>query len=130
MTGETNLAILLKTMQPRLNPGKVVFCSFSLDVALPSITPIGWFRESEGITLILPKEEATALQIPFLFEAGWITLDVHSSMDAVGFLAVISKALTDAGIPCNAVSAYYHDHLFIPTADLDRALDVLESLSQ
>ena len=44
-----------------------------------------------------------------------ITLDVHSSLESVGFLAAVSARLAAAGIPCNAVSAFHHDHLFVPS---------------
>jgi hypothetical protein len=56
-------------------------------------------------------------------------LTVHSSLEAIGFLATISTALAHAGIPCNAVAAYHHDHLFIPVDRAQEALALLKALS-
>ncbi|EKD51400.1 MAG: hypothetical protein ACD_62C00265G0006 [uncultured bacterium] len=58
-----------------------------------------------------------------------ITLTVHSGLDAVGFLARISTALAEAGISLNAVSAFYHDHLFVPVDRAGEAMVALERLS-
>jgi hypothetical protein len=55
---------------------------------------------------------------------------VHSDLEAVGFLAAVSAALAGAGIPCNAVAALYHDHLFVAEADAERALEVLRGVEQ
>jgi hypothetical protein len=59
----------------------------------------------------------------------WITLTVHSSLEAVGLTAAFSRALTEAGISCNVVAAYYHDHIFVPTRDAGQAMQVLKNLS-
>jgi hypothetical protein len=58
-----------------------------------------------------------------------ITLNVHSALDAVGFLSAVMQALTAAGISSNAVSAFYHDHLFVPLNRAEEALQVLRELS-
>jgi len=36
----------------------------------------------------------------------------------------ISRKLTDLNIPCNVVAGYYHDHLFIPEAMLEKAISI------
>jgi hypothetical protein len=49
-------------------------------------------------------------------------LTVHSSLEAVGFLAAITARLAETGISVNVVSAFYHDHLFVPHDRADEAL--------
>ena len=63
-----------------------------------------------------------------MYVAAWITLTVNSDLDAVGFLAVISRALATANISCNVVSAVHHDHLFVPYREGERAIEVLRQL--
>ena len=48
-----------------------------------------------------------------------ITCDVPSSLDAVGFMAVITTRLAELGIAVNPVSGFYHDHLFVPVNSED-----------
>ena len=43
------------------------------------------FREKEGVTLIIEKEKIDET-VPFTFECYQITLNIHSSLEAVGFL--------------------------------------------
>lgn len=95
MAGESNLDILLKTMTPKLNAGVYVFCSI-LDVQLvDSKDIIMIFKEEEGHTVIVKQEIADKLKFDYSFVAAWITLTVHSSLQAVGLTAAFSKALTD-----------------------------------
>jgi len=56
-------------------------------------------------------------------------LTVHSSLEAVGFLAAVSARLAEAGIGVNAVSAFYHDHLLVPEHRADEAFRVLQDMS-
>jgi hypothetical protein len=126
--GETDLKHLLATMQPVLHPGDYVFCAVGPDAAVPA-GALGWFREAEGLTLILPRADADAQGLPYAFVAAWLTLTVHSSLAAVGLTAAVAGALTRENISCNVVAAYYHDHLFVARADADRALGTLRALS-
>jgi hypothetical protein len=141
MYGETKLSQLLRTMQPRLNDGQYLFYS------IPTDSPFDWhkallvFREKEGVTLVLEKSVAVALGIypllsnqtafagnPSLF--AWLSLDVHSALEAVGLTAAFAKSLAEAGISANVVAGFYHDHIFVPIADATRAMSVLQALSQ
>lgn len=129
MSGETDLKKMLETLEPRLNPGAYVFCvtgekSINPDEVLMS------FREAEGTTIIIRKETADRFKLPYSFVASWITLSVHSSLAAVGLTASFSTALADAGISCNVVAAFYHDHIFVPKADAEKAMQVLSKLSE
>ena len=88
------------------------------------------FKEKEGITIILKKEIADHLKLEYSFVAAWITLTVHSSLEAVGLTAAFSKALADEGISCNVVAGYYHDHLFVDKGNANKAMVVLDNLSK
>lgn len=129
MAGETSLAALLRDMTPVLNDGEYVFCTLP-DGQLPAgLQALGSFREREGLTLILPRAEAERAGLAFDYVAAWLTLEVHSALQAVGLTAAVAGALTKAGISCNVIAAWYHDHLFVAHADGTRALEVLRALA-
>lgn len=129
MTGVMDLGELCRQMTPRLADGVYVYCSFS-DFRLPAgLAPLCTFRETEGLTVILGKNEAEAAALPYVFPCRLITLAVHSSLDAVGFLARITDRLAQAGIACNAVAAFHHDHLFVPEARAEETLHILRNLA-
>ena len=129
MAGETELATLLKGMKPVLNTGEYVFCTVEDISQIGSSEPVATFREKEGVTVIIDRKLADQLKFPYSFVASWITLTIHSSLEAVGLTAAFSKALADENISCNVVAAYYHDHIFVPKADEDKAMEVLNRLS-
>ena len=130
MHGETNITTLLKTMKPFHNPGKYVFCAVDDLKRIDLADVILFFKEREAHTIIIPKEVADQLQLDYSFVAAWITLTVHSSLEAVGLTAAFSTALAEAGISCNVVAAYYHDHIFVDEKDTEKAMDILEKLSK
>lgn len=129
MSGERDLERLQRQMAPQLHPETFVYCSFPDFRLPPDITPICTFRESEGLTAIVERSQADRADVPHVFEARLITLTVHSSLEAIGFLATVANGMAKAGIPCNAVAAYHHDHLFVPKALADQAISLLKSLS-
>jgi hypothetical protein len=126
----TDLKRLLKEMKPERVPSEFVFCSV-LEERLTGLKlkPIMTFREKDGITLVIRKTEAEANSLPFQGIWALITLTVNSDLSAVGFLAAITAELAKARISVNAVSAFHHDHLFVPLDRADDALRVLERLS-
>jgi len=130
MAAETNLDTLLKTMKPKLNTGDFVFCTTKnlTQIDLRDIVLI--FKEEEGFTLIIDRDIADKLKLSYSFVASWITLTVHSSLEAVGLTAAFSKALADQGISCNVVAAYNHDHIFVSKKDSDKAMKILSKLSE
>lgn len=130
MTGETNLNSLLQSLNPVLNRGEYVFCVVKNINSLDTSDIIMTFKEKEGTTVILNKEIADKLSMEYDFVSSWITLEVHSSLAAVGLTAKFSSVLAAEGISCNVVAGYYHDHIFVPSADASKALDLLKSLSQ
>jgi hypothetical protein len=129
MSGETDLAKLLRSMQPLLLEGDYVFCSVEPESDWAALAPVGLFHESEGLTLILRREQAEAAQLPYEAQFRMITLSVHSSLEAVGFLAAVASRLAAAGISVNPVSAYYHDHLFVPTVRAAEAMQILQDFT-
>ncbi|NWB10100.1 ACT domain-containing protein [Pseudomonas sp. D5002] len=129
MAGETALATLLRSMSPQLNDGDYVFCTLA-DSRIPEgCEVIGSFREQEGLTLIVERRQAERAGLAFDYVAAWITLNVHSALEAVGLTAAFATALGQAGISCNVIAGYYHDHLFVGRADAERAMTVLRQLA-
>jgi uncharacterized protein len=129
MTGEKNLNKLLKSMKPVHIPGEYVFCVVD-DLKRVNLKEILFlFKEVEGITIILNKENADNLKFEYFYIASWITLTVHSSLEAVGLTSAFSTALANEGISCNVVAAYYHDHIFVNKKDTEKAMQVLNSIS-
>ena len=128
MSGSRDLSHLLREMKPELQAGTYLFCSLAGDFAGEGVAALATFREAEGLTLVLPADEAERHGIAGTFEAAWITLTVQSDLAAVGFLAAVATALAREGIPCNAIAAFHHDHLFVPVAMAERAMAVLGRL--
>jgi hypothetical protein len=131
MTGETDLKKLLATMTPDLLPDVYVFATLTPGTSQPAgLDPVMVFREREGVTLIVTEDAARAAGLTASFRCRMITLNIHSSLEAVGFLAAITTRLATAGMGVNPVSAFYHDHLFVPAGRADEAIGILESLAQ
>jgi predicted N-acetyltransferase YhbS len=128
MTGEMNLQTLLASIHPVVREGDYVYALWPhgkpLDAGIEAAV-----REAEGLTVVLPREEADRLGLAYDFVAAWITLQVHSELEAVGLTAAVGKALTDARISCNVLAGFHHDHLLVPVADAARAVEVLAELS-
>lgn len=130
MAGEKSLKKLIQTLRPKLNPGEYVFTTQQTLDGITVKDCVGQFIESEGTTLIMERKKADSLRLSYEFIASWITLTVHSSLDAVGLTAIFSSALAKNGIGCNIVSAYFHDHIFVNKKDCKNAIRVLTKLSE
>ncbi|MEH6512753.1 ACT domain-containing protein [Maribacter arcticus] len=130
MAGETDLNILLESLEPSLNVGSYVFISLKDINEILREDILFEFKEAEGITIILSKDKADKYNLDYDFVASWITLTVHSALDAVGLTAAVSSALTKHNISCNVVAAYYHDHIFISKKDTKKAMEVLSEFSR
>ncbi|HYD98691.1 MAG TPA: ACT domain-containing protein [Alphaproteobacteria bacterium] len=123
MAGETDLSALLRGMRPLLADGVFVFATLPPEAGLPpALRPLMLFHEAEGPTLVIRREAAQAAGLAHTYPCRMITLTIHSSLSAVGFLAAITRRLAEAGISVNPVSAYHHDHLFVP---VERAEDTM-----
>jgi len=132
MTGERNLEKLLKSMSPELMDGEYVFCTFQ-DARYgdySDLEPIASISESEGLTLVIPKSKADEKN--FVYESVFkgITLNIHSSLDAVGLTAAFSNKLTEHGISANVIAGYYHDHIFIQGESAEKAMAALDEFAR
>ncbi|MBE2215564.1 MAG: ACT domain-containing protein [Opitutaceae bacterium] len=130
MSGEHDIAQLVQSLAPTLDEGDYVFATgTAIEVARIS-QQLGIFRESEGISVICHPDEAAkaGLRRSGLFRR--ITLNVHSSLEAVGLTAHVSRVLAVEGIACNVVAGYFHDHLFVPAGRADDALVALRQLGK
>ena len=130
MAGTTNLEELIKNMTPKLNEGSYVFVTVEESIAIDRTAIICEFKEPEGTTLILEKSKADELHLAYDYVAAWITLTVHSSLDAVGLTAAFSNELAKHQISCNVIAAYFHDHIFVAEKDAQKAIDALLALSK
>ena len=129
MGGETNLSVLIKNMQPVLNEGRYVFSTVSQIDTLDFDKIIFFFKEKESFTIIIEKNYADTEGVIYTSKFAWITLHIHSALDAVGLTAAFSKALADNNISCNVVAGFYHDHIFVHHELGQQAVDVLTKLS-
>jgi hypothetical protein len=130
MSSITDLTKLLRTMQPTLQYSDYVFCTVQ-EEELPDIRPppVLKFREQEGITIIIDKQVADEHKLHYESVWSMITLNVHSDLAAVGMLAAVTDKLAENDISVNVVSAFYHDHLFVPVERAREAVKVLKKLA-
>ncbi len=117
-------------MSPTLRPEVYVFCPLPPGDALPNgVVPFATVREDEGLSVIIERRQADALGSPLTAPFRAVTLAVCSSLHAVGFIAVVARALADAGIAANVISGFHHDYVFVPAAFAEEALHVLRTLA-
>jgi len=129
MSGEKNITALIKGMTPKLNSGDYVFCTVADINSINRADTICEFKEAEGITVVIERNKANALKLKYEYVASWITLQIHSSLEAVGLTALFSTELAKHEISCNVIAGYYHDHIFVDIKDADKAIQTLASLS-
>lgn len=128
--GETDLTTLLASLELHLDPETFAFLTLPLSQSLPPSLHVQMsFREAEGLTVITTEASATLHRLDYVFPCRMITLDIHSSLAAVGFMAVIATKLKDLQISVNPVSGYYHDHLFVPVGRETEALETLRDMT-
>jgi hypothetical protein len=128
MTGITDLGELLRSMRPELRGEPYVVAVVPADRA-SQIVAAARIDEAEGTTVIVRQAEADALGLHYDHVAAWITLTVHSSLDAVGLTAAVATALASAGISANVLAAFHHDHVLVPWSRRDDAMSALAALS-
>ncbi|WP_250440711.1 ACT domain-containing protein [Caballeronia sp. AZ1_KS37] len=125
-----DLDTLIASMEPELQPGAYVFASLPHDAVASGAGIVATFREREGLTVVMEECAAQAAGVAPLFRAAWITLTVHSDLNAVGLTAAFARALGEANISCNVIAAAYHDHIFVPVEEGERAVEVLRDLQR
>lgn len=127
MPPETDLARMLASLDVERRPGRFAFVSGHHPVLAQGAAAM--IQESEGTTLVVTVDEAREAGIDVEFEAAWLTLTVFSALEAVGLTAAFSAVLAAAGIPCNVLAGYHHDHLLVPVDRADEAVTVLRALA-
>jgi hypothetical protein len=126
----SDLTTLIASVSPRLHSGVFAFISVDEEHEPAWENVVAAIREPEGLSLVVPLEVAERLGAAVLFRAAWITLTVHSDLQAVGLTAAFSRALANVGISCNVVAGAYHDHIFVPHEQASDAMAALVSLQQ
>jgi hypothetical protein len=126
----SDLTELLRTLRPVLNDGNYVFAVLPHDADSGALEPLATFRENEGVTVVVAEERAQLAGLRVLFRAAWITLTVHSDLQAVGLTAAVAGALTRANISCNIIAAAHHDHVFVPAESAPAAIEALRALQR
>lgn len=125
--GETDLDAMLEHLTVTVRPGRFTVVQVDGAVALgDGVEAV--LREEEGTTAVATVEAAERAGWEVDFDAVWLTLDVHSALEAVGLTAAVATALAGEAIPCNVLAGYLHDHLLVPVDRVDDALACLERL--
>lgn len=121
---------MISGMSPSVRPGRFVFVATQDKSLETQLLPraISIFREAEGVSLLVPVDDAERAGFDVSLPMCCITLNVYSSLEGVGLTAAVSGALAKEGIPCNMIAALRHDHVFVPEHLCDRAMRVLEAL--
>ncbi len=129
--GGRDLRQLLDAMEPRLLPDEFVFCTLAQEreEVASDLLALATFREEEGLSLVLERNLAERRGLQYGPVMRCISLTVHSALDAVGLTAAISGRLARQGISANVIAAYFHDHVFVPAAQAEEALEALRELS-
>ena len=125
----SDLEAMLATLEPIERAGEFVFVVVDDLAALGATTVLATVVEDEGVTAVLQRDDADALGLPYDFVAAWITLGVHSALEAVGLTAAFSTALAAEGISCNVLAGVHHDHLLVPSDRRADAVAVLRALA-
>ncbi|WP_295936510.1 ACT domain-containing protein [uncultured Alistipes sp.] len=132
MPGIKDLNKLLSNIEPVLDERDFVFCTFADPDwdSVRQLNPVGFFQEKEGFTLIITEHDAIDKSIGYQSVYRLISLNVHSSLDAVGLTAAFSAKLAERNISANVVAAYYHDHIFVPKEQALQAFDAIFELQR
>jgi len=132
MAGETDLARLIADMEPRLRAGEWVFCTIpgAAYGDRRELGPVAAVVEDEGLTLVVERERAEKAGLEYEGVFRMITLQVQSSLAAVGLTAAVSGRLAELGIGANLIAGYHHDHALVPCERADEAVRALERLAE
>jgi hypothetical protein len=126
----SDLATLIRTMEPALHPGRYVFATLPAGRWIDPTQVVASIREAEGDSVIVPEEVARAEGLASELLVSWITLTVHSDLATTGLTAAFTTALARAGVPCNVVAGTRHDHVFVPAPQAQAALAALRTLQR
>lgn len=126
MTGEPELAVLLQDLDVERRPGAFAYIVGISGTAPPPAT-YAMIDEGDTTAFVVDADSSLGSRAPF--RAAWLTLTVHSALEAVGLTAAVAGALARARIPANVIAGFYHDHLLVPEERADDAIAVLRDLS-
>jgi hypothetical protein len=126
--GERDPERLRADLSARREPGEFVFVTTGSD--RDDLRPVATIRERQGLTMVLDRDTADRAGLSYDFVAAWLTLEVHSALNAVGLTATVSTRLAEAGIACNVIAGYHHDHLFVAVERADDAVALLAAPSR
>lgn len=127
MSGQTNLSKALNSLHVSCDEVQYGFATIKDNTILPKQI-IGTFQEKEGLTVIAPIESFKQSEILFEGPYARLTIEVHTSLDLVGFTAVFASKLAENNISANVVAGYFHDHIFVQYSLKEKAIDVLNNL--
>ena len=94
MAAMTDLDEMLRTLTVSVRPQRYTFITVETGTAPPLGEGVeAVIREDKADTIVATVERAAAEGWPHHFVAAWLTLDVHSALEAVGLTAAFSAAL-------------------------------------
>lgn len=136
--GGKDVLELIKNMTPTLQPETFIWTTFhDRTLSFSQVAQLlcdfrvqMLFQEAEGWTAILPQDTQIPESASSSLVSRMITLNVYSSLEAVGFMKVITERLAARGLSVNPVSAYFHDHLFVPAGDVGFTMEVLKEMAR
>lgn len=122
---------LISQLSPKLDPISYVYCTVARARygELGKLEPLVSIAELEGLTLVVPLEQAQAEGLDYYRVFRRITLEGHSSLEALGLTSVVTSLLAERGITTNVVAGFYHDHMFVPNDRTDEAMQALKELA-
>lgn len=126
MSGETDLGRILEAIEVTRREGVFVFATIPPGHQLPDLPLAAMVAEEQGTTIVLNRDIAVGAGVEFDFEAAWLTVSTHTSLEAVGVTASVSTALAVKGIPCNVLAGFHHDHLLVPFQMAAEAMSAVE----
>lgn len=89
--------------------------------------------DKDEVTLVMALDawqEDYAQRLPGAQQEGafrLITFDITLELSMVGFMAIVSRVLAEAGISLLAISAFSRDHLLVPTEAFERAWEAIKA---
>lgn len=122
---------LIRQLSPKLDPDSYVYCTVAHAEygELDKLKPIVSIAELEGLTLVIPLEQARTERLDYYRVFRRITLEGHSSLEALGLTSVVTSLLAERGITTNVIAGFYHDHMFVPDDRTDDAMAALKELA-
>ena len=130
MSGQTNLSLLLRDMTPELDAKSYAYVVAEAGINLCAQSCFATIQEVEGLTLVGPADALRAAGYKVSSEWAHITLQIHSSLEAIGLTAAFATALGQAGISANVIAGYHHDHIFVQWDKRGAAMSALTALSR